>query len=73
MVKTTHLGGTASAIVTPKIGHGLMLMTWKPTPVPDEQCFEAMKTTIDALPAGSKAFFNSGLPFPRSSLQNLMQ
>ncbi|KZW00681.1 Aldo/keto reductase [Exidia glandulosa HHB12029] len=59
MVKTTHLGGTASDIVTPTIGHGLMNMTWKPTPVPDEQCFESMKATIDALPPGAKAFFNS--------------
>ncbi|KZV90402.1 Aldo/keto reductase [Exidia glandulosa HHB12029] len=60
MVKTTHFGGTARDIVTPTIGHGLMHMTWKPTPVPDEQCFESMKATIDALPPGAKAFFNSG-------------
>ncbi|EJD52918.1 aldo/keto reductase [Auricularia subglabra TFB-10046 SS5] len=60
MVNTTHLGGTASNIVVPRIGHGLMMMTWKPTPVADEQCFEAMKATINALPPGAKAFFNSG-------------
>ncbi|CAK5279735.1 unnamed protein product [Mycena citricolor] len=43
-----------------RIGHGLMLMTWVPNPVPDEQCFEAIKAGIDALPAGTKAFLNSG-------------
>lgn len=55
MVKTTTIAG----IPTPTVGHGLMYMTWKPTPVPDELCFAAMKTTIDALPDGAKAFFNS--------------
>ncbi|KZV96973.1 Aldo/keto reductase [Exidia glandulosa HHB12029] len=60
MVKTTHLGGTASNIVTPVIGHGLMLMTARASAVPDEQCFESIKATINALPPGAKAFPNSG-------------
>ncbi|KAH0825832.1 hypothetical protein J3R83DRAFT_7805 [Lanmaoa asiatica] len=35
-------------------------MTWKGIPVPDEQCFEAIKAGIDALPAGAKMFLNGG-------------
>ncbi|KAF9227548.1 Aldo/keto reductase [Gyrodon lividus] len=57
---TTKLGGTASDVVVGKVAHGLMLMTWKLEPVPDEQCFEAIKAGIDALPAGSKMFLNGG-------------
>ncbi|KIJ16831.1 hypothetical protein PAXINDRAFT_168286 [Paxillus involutus ATCC 200175] len=57
---TTNLGGTASDIVVGKVAHGLMMMTWKPEPVPDEQCFEAIKAGIDALPAGTKMFLNGG-------------
>lgn len=63
MVKTTHLGGTASNIVTPVIGHGLMLMTARASAHPDEQCFESIKATINALPPGAKAFLNSGMSF----------
>ena len=37
-----------------------MLMTWKPTPVPDEEAFAAIKAGIDALPPGVKMFLNSG-------------
>jgi hypothetical protein len=37
-----------------------MMMTWKPTPVPDEEAFAAIKAGIDALPAGVKMFLNSG-------------
>jgi len=40
--------------------HGLMMMTWKPTPVPDEEAFAAIKAGIDALPPGAKMFLNSG-------------
>ncbi|KAF8844589.1 aldo/keto reductase [Paxillus ammoniavirescens] len=57
---TTKLGGTASDIVVGKVAHGLMMMTWKAEPVPDEQCFEAIKAGIDALPAGTKMFLNGG-------------
>ncbi|KAF8133885.1 NADP-dependent oxidoreductase domain-containing protein [Boletus edulis] len=57
---TTNLGGTASQIVVGKVAHGLMSMTWKPDPVPDEQCFEAIKAGIDALPSGAKMFLNGG-------------
>ncbi|KAH7108523.1 aldo/keto reductase [Auriculariales sp. MPI-PUGE-AT-0066] len=60
MVALTHFGGTASATSTPKIGHGTMMMTWKPTHVPDEQCFAAIRATVEALPAGAKAFIVSG-------------
>jgi len=58
--QTTKLGGTASDITVGRVAHGLMMMTWLPTPVPDEQCFEAIKAGIDALPAGTKMFLNSG-------------
>src|SRR6266851_8842277 len=40
--------------------HGLMMMTVKPTPVPDEEAFAAIKAGIDALPPGAKMFLNSG-------------
>ncbi|KAG6379391.1 NADP-dependent oxidoreductase domain-containing protein [Boletus reticuloceps] len=33
---------------------------WTPDPVPDEQCFEAIKSGIDALPPGAKMFLNGG-------------
>jgi hypothetical protein len=33
---------------------------WTPTPVPDEQCFEAIKAGVDALPPGTKMFLNAG-------------
>ncbi|KAJ7451035.1 aldo/keto reductase [Mycena latifolia] len=58
--KTAKLGGTASDVTVGRVAHGLMMMTWIPTPVPDEQCFEAIKAGIDALPAGTKMFLNSG-------------
>ncbi|KAG6333125.1 hypothetical protein ID866_5965 [Astraeus odoratus] len=57
---TVRLGGTASDVVVGKVAHGLMLMTWKEVPVPDEQCFEAIKAGIDALPPGVKMFLNGG-------------
>ncbi|KAJ6456161.1 aldo/keto reductase [Mycena sanguinolenta] len=61
MVKqTVKLGGTASEVTVARVAHGLMMMTWIPTPVPDEQCFEAIKAGIDALPPGAKMFLNSG-------------
>ncbi|KAF7308787.1 Aldo-ket-red domain-containing protein [Mycena kentingensis (nom. inval.)] len=53
---TISIGNTQVA----RVGHGLMLMTWTPTPVPDEQCFESIKAGIDALPADVKMFVNAG-------------
>ena len=35
-------------------------MTWTPNPVPDEQCFEAIKAGIERAPPGVKIFLNSG-------------
>ncbi|KAJ6569438.1 aldo/keto reductase [Mycena capillaripes] len=58
--QTAKLGGTASDITVGRVAHGLMMMTWLPNPVPEEQCFEAIKAGIDALPAGVKMFLNSG-------------
>jgi len=57
---TTNLGGTTSDIVVGKVGHGLMMMTWKPEPSPKDQCFDAIKAGIDALPSGAKMVLNSG-------------
>jgi len=55
-IKQTTLGGTASSVHVGRVGEGLMLMTWKTNPVPDEQCFETIKTSID----NGCTFLNSG-------------
>ncbi|KAJ3538653.1 hypothetical protein NM688_g6487 [Phlebia brevispora] len=55
----TTLGGTAAGVKVAKIGHGLMMMTWTPNPVPDEVCFEAIKAGVDQLPPGVKMLINS--------------
>ncbi|KAH7889301.1 aldo/keto reductase [Phlebopus sp. FC_14] len=57
---TVRLGGTASDIVVGKVAHGLMMMTWRAEPVPDEQCFESIKAGVDSLPPGVKMFINGG-------------
>ncbi|KIK58186.1 hypothetical protein GYMLUDRAFT_45391 [Collybiopsis luxurians FD-317 M1] len=57
--RTIKLGGTASDITVGPVGHGLMMMTWTPNPINDEQAFESIKTGVDALPSGTKAFLNS--------------
>ncbi|KAJ7233756.1 aldo/keto reductase [Mycena rebaudengoi] len=59
MPQSTKLGGTASNVTVARVAHGLMTMTWIPKPVPEEQCFEAIKAGIDALPTGVKAYLNS--------------
>ncbi|KLO12597.1 Aldo/keto reductase [Schizopora paradoxa] len=43
-----------------KVAHGLMMMTWKPEPTPEEECFEAIKASLDSVPAGCKMIINSG-------------
>ncbi|KAI6100416.1 NADP-dependent oxidoreductase domain-containing protein [Pisolithus croceorrhizus] len=48
-----------SSDATP-IQHGLMSMTLKQDPIPDEQCFEAIKAGIDALPPGAKMLLVAG-------------
>jgi len=60
MSKTTTVGAGDKKVSIGQIGHGLMLMTWKPTPVPDEQCFESIKASLDSVPAGTKMLINSG-------------
>lgn len=57
---TVNLGGPASSIRVGRIAHGLMMMTWTPVPASDEQCFEAIKSGVDALPLGTKMVLNSG-------------
>ncbi|OBZ71883.1 Pyridoxal reductase [Grifola frondosa] len=59
MVNTIRLGGTASNVVVSKVAHGLMMMTWRPVPVPDEEAFEAIKSGVDSLPEGVKMVLNS--------------
>ncbi|KAF8575217.1 aldo/keto reductase [Ramaria rubella] len=59
MVRTVHLGGTASNIEVANISHGLMRMTWVPKPVSDEQAFKAIKDGVDAA-GGAKVYLNSG-------------
>lgn len=56
----TTLGGTASGVKVGKVAHGLMMMTWVPTPVPDEIAFEAIRASADLMPPGVKIFLNSG-------------
>ncbi|KZO95690.1 aldo/keto reductase [Calocera viscosa TUFC12733] len=55
-IKQTTLGGTAADVHVGRVAEGLMLMTWKANPVPDEQCFETIKTSID----NGCTFINSG-------------
>ncbi|KAG1782748.1 NADP-dependent oxidoreductase domain-containing protein [Suillus placidus] len=59
---TTSLGGTASNITVGKVAVCMLLfiLKWTPEPVPDEQCFEAIKAGVDALPPGTKMFLNGG-------------
>ena len=38
-----------------------MRLTWNPNPVPYDQAFDAIKTAVDAMPAGAKLFLNSGM------------
>jgi len=74
-IKTAQLGGTASDAIVGKIGHGLMMMTWRNPPVPDEEAFASLKAGMDSLPAGTKMFLNSGefygLDLPSANLELL--
>ncbi|KAG8988710.1 hypothetical protein FRB90_002595 [Tulasnella sp. 427] len=54
------LGGSASNIKIHKTGLGLMMLTWTPTPTPDNQAFAAIKAAIDLVPADEKLLINSG-------------
>ncbi|KAJ7607665.1 aldo/keto reductase [Roridomyces roridus] len=58
--RVAKLGGTASEITVGRVSHGLMLMCIPLGRLSDEECFECIKAGIDALPAGAKAFLNSG-------------
>ncbi|KAH9935963.1 aldo/keto reductase [Epithele typhae] len=60
--KTATIGSGASATTIGKIGHGLMMMTWRAEdrPLADEDAFEAIKAGVDAMPAGVKMLLNSG-------------
>ncbi|KAH8830878.1 aldo/keto reductase [Flagelloscypha sp. PMI_526] len=56
----TTLMGPSSNIKVGAVAHGIMLMTWVPKAIPDEQAFEAFKAGIDALPSDTKMLINSG-------------
>lgn len=47
--------------------------SWKPTPVADEDAFEAIKAGIDTLPAGVKMILNSGTPIYRIHVHDHLQ
>ena len=50
-------------VVSRLLGGKLKLFSrWKPTPVPDDDCFASIKAGIDALPPGAKMLLNSGAP-----------
>jgi len=57
---TTQLGGTASSVCVGKIGHGLMMMTWRDPMVSDEEAFASLRAGMDSLPPSAKMFLNSG-------------
>ncbi|RPD66273.1 aldo/keto reductase [Lentinus tigrinus ALCF2SS1-7] len=70
IVNTAKIGD----VTVGRIGHGLMMMTWRdPThPLPDEDAFEAIKAGVDAMPEGVKMFLNSGEFYgPDASTANL--
>ncbi|RPD66272.1 aldo/keto reductase [Lentinus tigrinus ALCF2SS1-7] len=70
VVKTAKIGD----VTVGRIGHGLMMMTWRdPThPLPDEDAFEAIKAGVDAMPEGVKMFLVSGEFYgPDASTANL--
>ncbi|KAI0753708.1 aldo/keto reductase [Fomes fomentarius] len=60
VVQTAKIGN--SDITVGRIGHGLMMMTWRDpnVPLPDEEAFEAIKAGVDAMPQGVKMMLNSG-------------
>ncbi|KAI5122055.1 hypothetical protein M0805_006039 [Coniferiporia weirii] len=60
MTNTTTLGSGSTKVNIGKVGHGLMMMTWTPSPVSDEQAFESIKASLDSVPAGCKMTINSG-------------
>ncbi|KAL5497838.1 hypothetical protein ACEPAH_2769 [Sanghuangporus vaninii] len=60
MKATAKLGFDDKTVTIGKVGHGLMMMTWTPTPISDEEAFEAIKTSLDSVPPGTKMILNSG-------------
>jgi len=57
---TTTIRIGSDEIKVAKVAHGLMMMTWKPEPTPDEECFDAIKASLNTVPAGYKMIINSG-------------
>ncbi|EJD07506.1 Aldo/keto reductase [Fomitiporia mediterranea MF3/22] len=53
----------------------MAVIVWKPTPVPDEDCFGAIKTSLDSVPPGEKMILNSsefyGVNPPEANLELL--
>ena len=61
--KAVSLGGAATDVKISSIACGLMMLTASPTPTPDEQAFEVIKTAIEQIPEGCKLLINSGKVF----------
>ncbi|KAJ3735039.1 aldo/keto reductase [Lentinula guzmanii] len=60
-MQSIKLGGTASSISVGRVAvSSFIFSSWTPSPVSDQQAFEAIKAGVDALPDGVKMFLNSG-------------
>ncbi|KAH9946005.1 aldo/keto reductase [Epithele typhae] len=74
MITAVKIGFGDSAVAIGRIGHGLMMITWRDPnyPVPDEDAFEAIKAGVDSMPPGVKMMLNSGEFYgPNLSTANL--
>lgn len=49
----------------------MVLSRWKPEPSPKDQCFDAIKAGIDALPIGAKMVLNGGERWFSTSTRSL--
>jgi len=56
-ITTVELSSTGIKVAN--VAHGLMMMTWKDPAVPDEQCFESIKSGLDLAGPGEKIILNS--------------
>ncbi|KAI6103487.1 Aldo/keto reductase, partial [Pisolithus sp. B1] len=56
----THCVGVLVSRHTAETNNSSRTRHWKEDPVPDEQCFEAIKAGIDALPPGAKMLLVAG-------------
>ncbi|KZV71887.1 aldo/keto reductase [Peniophora sp. CONT] len=73
MVQTVNLGGSAKEVNVSRVGMGLgMLTSLGPDGPSEEQAFEVIKASVDAVPAGSKMLLNSAQFYgPKQGTENL--